>query len=230
MHAIHIRSAAATLPPAVDDARSVIARQEFERRQIGNALHDRTIGNLAALSLWLRRIESALPRRTAAALKADIMSLHDQLAAAIGDVRDIARELRPVLLDRSGLMRAVEDYAERLSRLSGLKITVVQLTDRRLDPEQEAALFRIVQEALANCCQHAEARRVWIRYAGSATRIVLEVIDDGIGFQAPSLFAPGAQPGPGIRAMKERAELAGGLFALRSRPGKGTRIRIEFPA
>ena len=97
-----------------------------------------------------------------------------------------------------------------------------------LPPRLQLVLFRIAQEALTNCAKHAAAGRIRIELAQADGIFRMSIIDDGVGFDPALLGQREPAPGLGLITMKERAEFAGGRFAVRSEPGRGAEIRIEF--
>lgn len=209
-------------------SRSLVALQETERRKLGTELHDRTSGNLAALDLLLRDLGERMPVEVAAELAPQMEDIKGLLVETTLGIRDISADIRPALLDHGGLIPALEEYANRFTKHTGIEVQVLAKTERRVSAELESVLFRIIQEALTNCAKHSHAKSVEIMLTSPADKIVLKIEDDGYGFLPESLFTPGAQPGLGILSMKERAEFSGGRLTLKSDSGKGTRITVEF--
>ena len=140
-----------------DALRRVVEAQELERRRLARELHDEIGQDLTSLLLGLRTLEDARgpeeARQSAAALR-------DLVVTALQDVRRLAVELRPKALDDFGLVPALERLATTFSEQTGMTVELEdQLGERRLDPEMETALYRIVQEALTNTVKHAQARQ-----------------------------------------------------------------------
>jgi two-component system sensor histidine kinase UhpB len=141
---------------------------------------------------------------------------------ALDDVRRIAVELRPSVLDDLGLVEALHAYVDGLNAAGGTRVSfTADGVGGRLPTEVELAFYRVTQEALTNVRRHARAAhaQVSLRRAGSA--IVLEVEDDGVGFD-PLGARPGS--GLGLAGMRERMGLIDGEIAVRSAPGRGTTI------
>jgi signal transduction histidine kinase len=151
------------------------------------------------------------------------------LADATAAIRNVCADLRPATLDYVGLNQALKEYAERFSRRNGVAV-YVSGTDpgQRLAAETETMLFRIAQEALANCAKHANATSISIELIHAGEQAVLTISDNGAGFDPGALGQSGHKAGLGLLTMRERAEFAGGIFSLESQPGKGTRIRVEM--
>jgi signal transduction histidine kinase len=146
-------------------------------------------------------------------------------------VRRVIRALRPIYLEDLGLPAALEMLAEDVARSSGLEIHVrVDGTPARLTPEREIAVYRIAQEALSNIGRHAHAAQGHLRLAFDPGRLVLEVHDDGQGFEPPERLTDLASSDHyGLAGMQERAELIGARLSLQSAPGAGTTIWLELP-
>ncbi len=205
---------------------------EHERRQLAAALHDRSSPNLAALKLIFANISSALPTT----ICDELSLLLDDAKALLADtelgIREICTTLRPATLDYAGLAPAIREYASQLARHSRTAVEL-DLDERTatLPPELQTLLFRITQEALTNCTKHSSATLVRVSLHCVAGQIRLQVCDDGCGFEPTRLGKPdGATPGLGLITMRERAELAGGHFQVRSNPGGGTVIEVELAA
>ena len=206
-------------------AERLVAVQEQERRNIARELHDELGQTLNAIKLDALSLQAAgdaaeddIARR--------ISGNADRVYRAAGD---LIRHLRPPALDELGLVDALEACVERW-RATCPDLAVQLSTGGQLEDLGETlnlALYRMVQEGLTNCVRHAEASHCFLdltRGPGSDGRIVLEMRDDGRGFD------PGAaRAGSGLSGMRERVELLRGSFELLSRPSEGTTIRIELP-
>lgn len=212
-----------------ESSRHMVEVQERERRKLATALHDRASPNLAALQLILTNLACSLPPDRRAELEPLLDDADALLRDTTAGIRDICTDLRPATLDYAGLIPALEDYAQQFSQRAGLRVELdTSALSRSLAPDMQSLLFRIVQEALTNCAKHASARTARIRLRNGRSELQLEISDDGIGFDQAELASRKA-PGLGLITMRERAEFAGGYFALHSTPDTGTRILITFP-
>jgi PAS domain S-box-containing protein len=210
-------------------SRRVVAVQEEERRRLAGELHDRTSPNLAAASLNLGMIAADLPPRVPDGLESRLADTRALLAETIAGIRDVCADLRPATLDYAGLPHALREYAEQVSRRTGIAVKVSGESPAvRLDADSESMLFRIAQEALTNCAKHAQAGAVDVELSFGKPQTVLTISDNGTGFDPKALGQPGHRPGLGLLTMRERVEFAGGKFSLESAPGEGTRIRVEI--
>jgi signal transduction histidine kinase/YHS domain-containing protein len=201
--------------------------QEAERGRIARELHDEVVQQLIALGHTVDRIERLLERDPSQvaerlhAMRATITALVDELRAIIG-------AMRPPALEELGLLPAVELLLKR-SPSDGLEVTLlVEGPERRLAPQSELALFRIVQEAWNNIRRHARAHRAGFTFAYEPDGLHVTIADDGAGFVLSSKDeAPDGHWG--LRGMSERAELTGGSFEVASQPGQGTRLDLRIP-
>ena len=204
-----------------DALRRVVDAQELERARLARELHDQTGQALTSILLGLKHLDDVVETDEAREATASIREL---VASTLQDVRRLAVELRPSALDDFGLVPAVERLASNLSEQSDLVVDVeARLGDRRLPPEAETALYRIVQEALTNVVKHAAARRVSITLVRKEASAVVVIEDDGRGFD-PEAVRAGAL---GFTGMRERVELVGGRLTVEASPGAGTTLVAE---
>ncbi len=209
-------------------ARQVTQAQEDERLRIARELHDETAQELVHLSRKLEQLRNgADPDQTQA-----IEELLKMARGTIQAVRRYSRDLRPSVLDDLGLLAAIEMVVEDVShRLRGGARLQVSGTPRRLDSPVELALFRITQEALRNVEKHGNATSATVEIDFSGEEIRLSVSDDGKGFSPVRNISDLVRTGKlGLLGMKERAELVGGVFELRSDPEGGTMVSVRVKA
>jgi two-component system sensor histidine kinase UhpB len=203
----------------------VLRAQEDERRRIARELHDEAAQLLTSLLVRLRLLEQT---KTPEDARARVGELRDLTQRALQDVRRIAVELRPAVLDDLGLAAAIQAQVDDLNGARGVRATLAaDRVDGRLPPELELVFYRVAQEALTNVARHAKASSARVRLARSDGRIVLEVEDDGVGFE---LQGPAARGGLGLEGMRERMALIGGEIRVESRPGRGTKVIASAPA
>ena len=204
-----------------DALRRAVDAQELERARLARELHDETGQALTSILLGLKHLDDVVETDEAREATASIREL---VAATLQDVRRLAVELRPSALDDFGLVPAVERLASNLSEQSDLVVDLeARLGDRRLPPEAETALYRIVQEALTNVVKHAAAHRVSITLVRKEAAAVVVIEDDGQGFD-PEAVRAGAL---GFTGMRERVELVGGRLTVETSPGAGTTVVAE---
>ncbi len=200
--------------------------QERERQHISRELHDNIAQELLSLKLYCDEQKKMHPDAVA------FSQLSRKLLEGVKSIRSICYDLRPPGLDQLGLANAIEQYAADFSVEHGLKVEcffagVQSLT---LPPDVSINLFRVVQEALRNALLHGEAQRIIVRMAYTYPDLILRIQDEGKGFDMDSRLPLAlSDRRMGIIGMRERVELMGGSYEIESRPGKGTRIRIEIP-
>ncbi|MBU1880006.1 MAG: sensor histidine kinase, partial [Chloroflexi bacterium] len=204
---------------------------EEERQHLARELHDELGQALTAMTLNLAEVERNLPSELAPVLREKLAETRSLVDETLNQVRQLALDLRPSILDDLGLGAALRWYTNRyVQRLDvdvQLEVTGLQ---ERLAPAVETTLYRVAQEALTNIARHAQASRVRLHLARQASAVVLLIQDDGRGFDVAEVVAPTASgSGAGLMGMSERAALLGGTLDIQSRPGQGTRLLIEIP-
>ncbi len=203
---------------ARDALRRVVAAQELERRRLARELHDETGQALTSILLGLKPLEDG-PGREAVA------ELHELVVTALQDVRRLAVELRPKVLDDFGLVPALERLAESFGEQTGLKVDFHSaIGEDRLPSEVETALFRVVQESLTNVVKHSHANRVSIVLTRRGGGVAVVVEDDGAGFDPAD-----SGDGIGLLGMRERLALLDGTLDVESSAGQGTTLVAEVP-
>ena len=213
-------------------SRHLVEIEERERRELASALHDRASPNLAALRILFSSLAEALPESARSELAPLLEDASALLADTTAGIREICTNLRPATLDYGGLAPALNEYVTQFRHRTGLDAAIEVASDAdtcALTPGSTALCFRLVQEALTNCAKHAQAGGVRIQLERDAHHIRLTVADDGVGFDLSRLGEAGSTPGLGLITMRERVELAGGRFTLRTRPGEGTEITVDLP-
>ena len=208
----------------------VTMAQEEERKRIARELHDETIQALIVLS---RQLDDLACR--ASDLSQDdkllLEGLWQQTNSIMEGLRRLSQDLRPATLDRLGLLPALEWLASDVGKLSGLNVQVeTDGAERRLAPEAELVLFRIVQEALRNVWRHSQATSAQVLVEFQDGKTMITVKDNGKGFQLQSPMGDLTKSGKlGLAGMNERARLLGGSLKVESESGKGTTVIVEAP-
>jgi two-component system, NarL family, sensor histidine kinase UhpB len=202
---------------AASDAKA-LAAQEAERHRIAQELHDEVGQHLTVVLLGLKQAEQRAP----ADLAADLALLRESTREGLDDVRRVARQLRPGVLDDLGLASALASLTSDFAQHSGAAVRrVVTPGLPALSPDAELVLYRVAQEALTNAARHAHAAAVELSLTRVGDRVALVVADDGRGFDT-------ARDGAGLRGMRERARMVRGDLTLTSSPA-GTTVRLEVP-
>ena len=206
-------------------AAQVISAQDEERARVARELHDSTAQILAAVMLQLG----------AAARESDSPTLNDRIATlrqltadALEEVRSLAHTMHPRVLDDLGLAAALEWLGRQTSSQTALDVRVSATAgDTQIPAPLASVLYRVAQEALRNVVRHADAHGVEIRLRREPAAAVLEVADDGRGFDVER--AEERRPGMGLFSMRERVALVNGTLAVTSGRGRGTRVVATVP-
>ncbi|SHN25845.1 sensor histidine kinase [Cryptosporangium aurantiacum] len=189
---------------------------QAERRRIERDLHDGAQQRLVALTVELGLARLDLPADSDAGRR--VASAHDQAKLALGELRELIRGVHPQLLTDRGLAPAVADVASRTS----VPVTVEIVTPRRLPREIEAAAYFVVTEALTNVDRHSGAASAIVRGRIDDGRLIVEVIDDGVG-------GADAARGTGLVGLADRVSVVDGVLTLVSPIGGPTLLRVEIP-
>ena len=199
-----------------------------ERERISREMHDSLAQALGYLHLKAKATRDVVPRDAAAAQRA-LDEMSDVAKEAYADVREGILGLRESVSAEGGLVSALEDYASKFSRFSGVT-TTVEISGAALPPldsDTEVQLIRVVQEALTNIRKHARARVAAIRLAHHERHFSIAIVDDGCGFDCDA--SPDIERQFGLRTMRERVERVGGQFTIESCVGRGTTVRALLP-
>jgi signal transduction histidine kinase/ligand-binding sensor domain-containing protein len=212
-------------------SRELIASQENERRRIAAELHD-SLGQrliiINNLALFLLRTKGKV--RTDAEKQETIEEINAEASHAIEETRAISYALRPFQLDRLGLARAVQALVKTVSRAAEIEFhTEIGDIDEVFPDDLRINFYRIVQEALNNIVKHADATRGSVIAECMVSSVVLRISDNGRGIPTEPRGVREGPGGFGLTGMRERATVLKGEFQLRSEPGNGTLLTIEFP-
>jgi signal transduction histidine kinase len=208
---------------ARESVRRVVQAQELERSRLARELHDETGQALTSILLGLKPLEEALADHPARDALGD---LREQVVGALQDVRRLAVELRPAVLDDFGLVPALERLIDAFAEQSDVRVDFRSaLGERRLPSDVETALYRVVQESLTNIVKHANARNISVSLVRRESGVAAVVEDDGAGFDQRTMRAEGI----GLLGMRERLALLDGRLEVESRPGAGTTVVAEVP-
>lgn len=203
----------------------LITAQEDERKRISRELHDETSQALASLMVTMRVL--AEDSKDDAQKSALLMS-RDVTADILREIRNLAVELRPPVLDDLGLVPALEKYISEFSARFGIQVET-ELASITLAGQSAVALYRIVQEALTNVFKHSGAKKAKVRINEAETQIILSIKDDGRGISSSDLEKAKKEKRLGLYGMSERAEILGGSFHIAALPEQGTCLEVIIP-
>ena len=201
------------------------AIREEEKARLARELHDELAQSLTALkmdAIWVRDHLPAGGQAAASKLEAMLAMLDTTVAAT----RRIAADLRPLLLDDLGLVAAVEWLVQSFNQRSGVVCSLSVDEEMALHEPYATAVFRILQEALANVGKHAKASKAAVAFERTDDAVTLVVSDDGQGF---SPTGPRKPESLGLMGLRERTRLLKGSMTIDSAPGSGTRIAVRIP-
>jgi signal transduction histidine kinase len=196
----------------------IVEAQDDERRRIERDLHDGAQQRLVSLQLSLQMLRRDLGPDADPAAVAELEAATAEAAAAIADIRELARGVHPAILREAGLGPALASLADR----APLPVVVIDELDRRLPSSVEATAYFVTAEAVTNAIKHAGATRVDVRTWLAEDQLRLDVRDDGRGGADPS-------DGTGLTGIKDRVAALGGTVRVRSEAGQGTSLEVALP-
>lgn len=203
----------------------ILQAQEEERKRVSRELHDGVGQTIYSMIVGLNLIEQ-LPLSDE--LRDHFKFVKEMATQALGEVRNIAVELRPCSLDDWGILPALRSFIKQFEQTYGI-VTELHTVgeERRYPPKVETALYRICQEAMINSAKYANIDKLSVDFCEREQKLHLTIRDLGRGFDLENIEIKGT--GLGLYGMRERASLIGGTLSIQSRPGCGTEIRVCIP-
>lgn len=199
----------------------VLTAEERQRRSLAEGLHDHAIQNLLSARHDLEEVADSSDHP-------GLRRADEALAETVADLREAVFELHPYVLEQAGLPAALRTVAQRAARHGGFRLRFDLQNGRR--SAHDAVLLAAARELLANAAHHAGAENVTVGLREDRGSVVLEVADDGFGFDPEELPLRLAEGHIGLHSQRERVEGVGGRFEVQSAPGEGTLVRIHVPA
>ncbi|ACB84244.1 ATP-binding protein [Natranaerobius thermophilus] len=208
----------------------MMSAQEEERKKISRELHDGTGQSLTTLKLALKQISETNDLEEAKRMSEELRELTGDV---IDEIKSLARDLRPSVLDDLGLDYALEKYLKEIQGRTGVSTEFWFQADQglKLEPEISTNIYRIVQESVNNSIKHADASKIDVIVKTISSQLIVIIEDDGKGFdleQFSDNYKQNETRGLGIFGMEERAELIGGHLAIESTPGDGTAVYLKI--
>jgi signal transduction histidine kinase len=200
----------------------IVQAEEAGRRRLERDIHDGVQQELVALLAKIRRARNQLGRDPAA-VGVLLEELQEETKLALNDLRDFAQGIHPTVLSDRGLAEAIEDRVSRLPANVSLEVAEI-VRNARFAQTVEGAAYFTVCEGLANAMKHASANRLVVRLAADGDDLVVEVTDDGAGFESHGVTRSG------LSGLEDRIEALGGRFQVTSVPGRGTQLHATLPA
>jgi signal transduction histidine kinase/ligand-binding sensor domain-containing protein len=214
---------------AIENAQLYEQAQEMgiaeERQRLARELHDSVTQALYGVTLYAEATTRLLSSGEVAMATDHLQELRSTAQEALREMRLLIFELRPPALEKDGLAKALQTRLEAVEERAGLATSLNIDTCERLPLGMEEGLYRIAQEALNNALKHAQAHRVTVTLHQNRHSVIMEIVDDGVGFDPMTT----QEYGLGLPGMEERVTKMGGKLDIDSRPGQGTHVRVEVP-
>jgi signal transduction histidine kinase len=207
----------------------VLSAQEEERKEISRELHDEIVQTLTGINVQLAslKIESGVSKEK---FSKHISYTQRLVEKSVDIVHQFARDLRPTLLDDLGLIPALQAYLKGFTERTGMHVQFTVFAGvEKLSNDKRTVLFRVAQAALVNTAQHAQATSVSVHIKDMPQAVLMEIHDDGKSFDVAHVLDSTRNRRLGLIGMRERVEMVGGSFDVRSAPGKGTTISARIP-
>ena len=214
-----------------DEKERLVEVQEEAQKKLARDLHDGPTQNVAALAMRATFVRRLMERDQKAASE-ELFKMEDLARRTAKEIRHMLFTLRPLVLESQGLVAALKQLAEKMHETHGQNVVIEAEPDieDKLEMNQKGVLFYIAEEAVGNARKHAQAEHIWMRIKTQRDVLVLEIQDDGVGFNVGAVQANYDKRGSlGMVNMRERAELLNGAVKIDSTEGRGTRITILVP-
>jgi signal transduction histidine kinase len=205
--------------------------EEEARNRLARDLHDGPTQSIAAIAMRVNFAKRLFEKDPDTASQ-ELDKVEDLARRTTKEIRHMLFTLRPLILESQGLVMALKQLAEKIRETHDQNVVVEAETDvaTRLDMGKQGVVFYIAEEAVNNAGKHAEAEHVWLRLKSEDDLFILEIEDDGVGFNVGAVDRDYAQRGSlGMVNMRERAELINGLLHIESAEGAGTLIKVVVP-
>jgi len=195
-----------------------------ERQRLARDLHDSATQSLYAVTMFAEAAARLLRSGEVGQAVDHLGEVRETAQEALQEMRLLIFELRPPILEKEGLVAALQTRLEMVEGRSGLQTEFNAEEIGQLPPEIEEGFYRIAQEVLNNTLKHAQAHKVSVHLCREEQKVILEIADDGIGFDPTTIRRKG---GLGLEGMEERVALMGGQLTVHSKPDEGTTVRVE---
>jgi signal transduction histidine kinase len=195
-----------------------------ERQRLARELHDSVTQSLYGITLYSKAAASQLAIKHFAQVDKMLGEINETAQEALAEMRLLIYQLRPPVLEKEGLLTALQSRLTSVEERAGLKTRLNTNLTTRLPVALEEGLYHIAQEALNNILKHARAHTVNVTLHRKGSQVILEISDDGVGFDVAEVCREGKM---GLSDMQSHAEELGGMLSIISTPGNGTMIRVE---
>lgn len=222
--------------PTGEASRRILATTEEELQRVILDIHDGPVQKLFAASSQLEMLDSRLayiPEDMRAPVEASLARIGALVQTSLDEIKTTLGVMRPPEFRRRPLVSVLQGLIIQHQALTGMQVEwSVEGTPPPVTLPAKIALYRILQEALSNAYRHARVKSLEVRLSGGDGWVILEINDNGRGFDPPPLEGPAGterEEHIGLRGMRDRAELVGGQFRLTSQRGQGTRVQVRVP-
>jgi signal transduction histidine kinase len=205
-----------------EEAKKMAALEE--RQRLSRELHDSVTQSLYGICLYAQAASGQIDLHEIDRARQYINDIQNNAQESLADMRLLIYELRPPILEKEGLVAAIQSRLTSVEDRAGLKSSLNSNLTGRLALDVEEGLYQIVREALNNIIKHAHAKNISVRFQENRETFSMQILDDGIGFVPANACRQGRL---GIASMRERARLYGWQFEIMSSPGSGTCIKVE---
>lgn len=216
----------------MDEKDRLVTVEEDARKKLARNLHDGPTQTIAAIAMRLNYIRMLITRDPSKSAE-ELRQLEELARRTTKEIRQMLFTLRPLILETQGLIPALQQLKKKRAETDPLPVIHLELDKKAetlLSKEAQGAIFYITDEASTNVRKHAEAKNLWIRLYQHGMNAVVEIEDDGVGFDVVALEANYATRGSlGMLNIRERAKLVKGRSVIKSAPGQGTKITITIP-
>ncbi|TDU63092.1 signal transduction histidine kinase [Prosthecobacter fusiformis] len=210
-------------------SRQLLSAQEQERKRISRELHDVVAQTLASINLRLAGLQT-LNTANIKEMRQKIVVTQRLVAKSVDIVHRFARDLRPAMLDDLGLIPALQSSMKGFMERTGIRVELTTFAGvEQLSSVTRTMLYRVAQEALANIARHSKASRATVIIRKARHSIQMEIHDNGQGFKVEGAVFARSSKGLGLLGMRERVEMVGGTFCVKSELGKETTLLVEIP-
>jgi signal transduction histidine kinase len=217
----------------MEEKERIVEVEEDARKKLARDLHDGPTQSIAAIAMRLNYLRMSLDReRDVRQTTEELVRIEELARRTTKEIRHMLFTLRPLILETQGLQAALEQYISKLAETdpTPIHLEATPEVDQLLDQNAQGVSFYIIEEAISNARKHAKAENIWVRLCIEDSKFVVEVEDDGCGFDVDAVQVRyDERDSLGMITMHERAELIGGKLTIASAPGEGTRIRLAVP-
>ena len=210
-------------------SRRILLAQEEERKRISRELHDVVAQMLTGINIRLATLKLEAAASTKGLIQ-KISRAQRLVEKSVDRVHRFARELRPAMLDDLGLVPALHSYLKGFAKETGIRASLKAFAElETMNGTKRTVLYRVAQEALTNGACHAKASRVVVEFQRMTGGVRMRIRDDGQSFNVEQALRSGKIPHLGLLGMRERVEMVGGEFSIKSKPGHGTVVQAQIP-